>query len=401
MFPVSTPGYGMSGPRGDSWEELLLLTAYFVILGYTLKIAQDFGYRYTLPVFALGALPWAYTGFFNLIVPFLIYYVILRKLGVRTQSPTGSRITFNLILLVVALVLLFVGLRPLISSYSFTTSLEKKIAQTQSTLMYNTGCISFSGALWLENWDKLREELAEQEGFLGLYLYPDLDILSRIDTATASYQALNEFIPYEYNAGLEALQMLELTQGEMFVFREYLPDEALPVVVSENSPYQVGDKITLVRDQGSIRGTYYEFSSKEAVVVGIARDNLAVPFVIKSYGSEFYRDTEKAFILYLPEGHGLRRHQPENDQKVSAYTLFSTWEQRDAGIEIVSRYGVWDDMELVMGALNGTEELDYLLRRNVYLQSAVCFALIGAALLVLIALNLRRVCPQSSGHSSP
>ncbi|MDR0435021.1 MAG: hypothetical protein LBH21_08240 [Gracilibacteraceae bacterium] len=281
---------------------------------------------------------------------------------------------------VIAMALLIAGLQPLAKAYLSITRICDRLTQTSLILNGHIACISFSGENWQENMNLVREELAgSNDDFLGIYPYPDLEMFTEIYRESELISSYG-FVTFEYNPGLEALQLIELKEGELFAFREYDATEELPVIVTENSPLRVGDKLILHRWAGMPR----EAVKRTAVVAAIAYDNIAVPFATQGFGREFYKETADAFTVYLPEGHGMYRNAPDRYAKVNAYALFKS-QPSQSDIEIVGQYGIWDDMEMMMEVLGGDELIEYINRRiPVYLIPFICCSLAGAMLIVFL-----------------
>ncbi|MDR1605086.1 MAG: hypothetical protein LBS10_09945 [Gracilibacteraceae bacterium] len=293
---------------------------------------------------------------------------------------TRKELVIYLVLLLLVFAASFVGMRPLLNSYRFITEWHNKLEQTQLILNGHVGCIAFSDINLAEKMDLVRDELGESENFLGLYPYPDLDLFHEVYQDDRLIES--KFIPFEYNSGLDALGLVKIKEGELFQFKDYTAEDELPVVVTENAPFNVGDRLTLHRGPSIYSGVAYDTIQQDAVVVGIAYNNIALPFSIEGYAREYHKEMAEAYTIYLPEQHGMQRHIPQIN--VKAYALFSSQPSLDQ-YNIVGQYGVWDYMELFMEVLGGDEEIEYLYRRiDVYLIPAICFAVIAIAIVLTV-----------------
>lgn len=206
----------------------------------------------------------------------------------------------------------------------------------------------------------LTERLSEYEEFLGLYKFPDRELISIIyfgqDFSTYIYNRGSVdgrigFFPYTYNEGLDRLGLVKLKEGEMFAFRPYTPGEEVPVVVTENEYFQLGDKIRLELNttNGNDRAfPYAEPLYADAVVCGIAEKDVYLPATDQTAVSDltYFTQLDGLIQVFLPDLTAYTDafdYQPacERGAYIRYYALFDS--QLPENIEeILGEYGYFD-----------------------------------------------------------
>jgi hypothetical protein len=303
-----------------------------------------------------------------------------------------KRIEVPLIILLISISLAVSiwGIIPLAFNYSVTMELLPKISQTNAVLGMRVLCVAFSDVNWREKAEALNGALSRDPDFLGLYPYPDIKLISSILSGSEN---ITNFVPFEYNSGLEALGFIRLKEGEFSVSAPDDPDKPLPVAVSANSPFRVNDIITLHRESGNTqRNIAYGGIKQEAIVTGIFYNDIALPFMPSAYISDFHRERIKrnSFVIIIPENHNLERHLP-TENKVFYYALFKSrvdWDRNVDYAAIIGEYGIIDVFELVDSLMFSDEMRIYQSRIENYLIPLVSLILIE---LVLLTVLLKRL----------
>lgn len=204
------------------------------------------------------------------------------------------------------------------------------------------------------------ESLSKYKGFLGLYKFPDRELISKIyfgqDFSSCIYnqgsaEGSTGFLPYTYNEGLVRLGLVKLKEGEMFEFRPYALGEEVPVVVTENEYFQLGDKIRL--ELNTINSNSIEFPDAEplfadAVVCGIAEKNVYLPATNQNAVSDltYFTQINGLIQVFLPDLTAYTNafdYQPacERGGYITYYALFDG-QLPENYEDILSEYGYFD-----------------------------------------------------------
>lgn len=235
----------------------------------------------------------------------------------------------------------FFGISPLVKQLHQNKQAQNAITRTAAVIPPNKlRCVQ------LPNEDAahaLNDRLSELEGFLGLYKFPDRELISTVYYGEnfseyiynrGSVDGRIGFFPYTYNEGLDKLGLLKLTAGEMFAFRPYAVGEEVPIVVTENEYFKLGDKIRL--ELNTTNGNIADFPDAEplfadAVICGIAEKNVYLPATNQNAVSDLQYFTEiNEFVgIFLPDLTAYTNtfdYQPMNERSgfTPYYALFES-----------------------------------------------------------------------------
>lgn len=283
-----------------------------------------------------------------------------------------SKKSFKAFQLVVVLLLLtgltVCGALPLVKQIQLYNSAQTAVTYTTNALRGNIKCFRMKSTN-TEQRTALEYELSQFDGFLGLYPYPDTKLITTIRYGEGFTQIIENsgsvngrqgFLPYIYNAGLNQLNLLRMQEGEMFAFRPYAVGEEVPVVVTENDYFQVGDKIKL--DLNVTNSNIAEFPNAEpicidAYVCGIAKKDVCLP-ALQQYTTSATTHFSKVnsliwvFLPDLSEYTKLFDYQPiiTRDNDATYYALFKTKVPEQFGA-VVEKYGAYNDEWEAMNTL--------------------------------------------------
>lgn len=283
-----------------------------------------------------------------------------------------SKKSFKAFLLAVVLLLLtgltVCGALPLVKQIQLYNSAQTAVTYTTNALSGNIKCFRMKSAD-LDKMELLKDELSQFDGFLGAYQYPDTELVSTIRYGEGFTQIIENsgmvngrqgFFPYTYNAGLNQLDLLRLQEGEMFAFRPYAVGEEVPVVVTENDYFQVGDKIKL--DLNVTNGNVVQFPNAkpicvDAYVCGIVKKDVCLPALQqdKYSATKHFSKANDLIWVFLPdlsEYTKLFDYQPiiTRDGEVAFYALYKNRTPEQFGA-VVEKYGAYNDERETMNTL--------------------------------------------------
>lgn len=206
----------------------------------------------------------------------------------------------------------FFGISPLVKQLQQNKQVKNAIIRTNAVLVDNLRCVQ------LPNEDAARaltDRLSEFEGFLGLYKFSDRELIQTIYYgenfseyiySNGSVDGRIGFFPYTYNEGLDKLGLLKLTAGEMFAFRPYAVGEEVPIVVTENEYFKLGDKVRLELNTSNSNITDFPDAEPlfaDAVVCGIAEKNVYLPATDQNAVSDlqYFTRINERIQVFLPD----------------------------------------------------------------------------------------------------
>lgn len=293
--------------------------------------------------------------------------------------------TFKAVILMVAFILVtaifFCGFLPLYN--------RVKVHNDAQTVVNNTGERFFGYSIKafkllktdIDKLDALKTELSKTEGYLGVYKYPDTGLVSSIRFGenysgyivnSGSVNGKKGFLAYEYNSGLNDLGLLKVKEGNMFEFKAYKTSETIPVVVTENEYFKVGDKIKL--DLNVTNDNYIKFENAEpisvdAVVCGVVEKDVYLPALYqqKFSGVKYFSKLSGLVWVFTPdlsEYTKLFDYQPliENGEVLRFYALYEG--ENTECQKIINKYGFYDSVE-------STNTLGWdLQRENLYFEES-------------------------------
>ncbi|MCQ2405383.1 MAG: zf-HC2 domain-containing protein [Clostridia bacterium] len=142
----------------------------------------------------------------------------------------------------------------------------------------------------------INETLKDEPHFLGIYSFPQTELFESVQKGDETHYSVASF---EYNKALDKVGFLQLTAGEMFVFRTYKIDEAIPIIVSDNTGYKVGDKVTLTIDQSNAKHGKDE-PQINATVCGIVKNDRRLPFCHQTMDEALGEPLNDTVYVYTP-----------------------------------------------------------------------------------------------------
>lgn len=259
--------------------------------------------------------------------------------------------------------LTYCGASPLFKQINNLKKAEIAINNTGDALAINIRCFDMLSSD-LDKLDNLRSELSEIEGNLGVYKYPDTNLVTTIDYGRDFSENIHSdgtvngktgFIPYEYNSGLDKLQLLKIQEGEMFEFKAYKVGEEVPVAVTENDYFKLGDKIKLnlnVSNSNEMAFKNAEPVSVNAVVCGIVKKNVYLPALQQYKFSEtkYFSQINELIWIFTPdlsEYTKLFDYQPllNSGESVKFYTLSDKSVDPAQYSTVINKYGFYNANE--------------------------------------------------------
>lgn len=294
---------------------------------------------------------------------------------------------------VFATVISFCGFLPLYNQVKVHNNAQKMLDNTGSRF-YTHSIKTFELLKTdIDKLEDLKNELSKTEGYLGIYKYPDTNVVSTVrfgDNYSDCIENSNSingnkgFLVYEYNEGLNDLELLKVKEGQMFEFKTYKTTETVPVVVTENDYFKIGDKIKLdlnVTNYDDIKFANNEPISVDAVVCGVVEKDVYLPALYqqKFSGIKYFSELNDLVWIFTPdlsEYTKLFDYQPEFDRGESL-RFYALYEGGNSECQkIINKYGFYDVEET-------TNTLGWDLQREIFSfrESKIEFAMVALSLL--------------------
>lgn len=227
------------------------------------------------------------------------------------MGERGKRsIIFHGSLLLLVSVLMYLGATPLFERLIFLNQAEQPLYHTANQ-MNRIICFEMPKQDPLAAVEKINHLLSTEPEFSGFYLYPDLHVITSVTRSDSgqtmpsgvwSDSKVEDFIPYVFPKNLEFFSFVSIKKGEMFSTQE--DGEPLPIVVTENSSFQIGDQLKLnlnVSNDNEVNYPNAEPLAIDAVVCGIANEQVFLPFVTKQYlQNDFYEKHYQKPVFFIP-----------------------------------------------------------------------------------------------------
>ena len=172
----------------------------------------------------------------------------------------------------------------------------------------------------------IEKAFSSDEEFLGVYRYPDVDMVDSIRKGGQTVIDGMDFCTFEYNEAVAKYYAMPILEGSMFEFRDYSADETLPVVVTDDIGLSVGDEIQVVFNVNTEEYNETPTVSCTGKVCGITQADRYIPFNQQTihYGFRGSRS-----VVYTPNLDAYRAQYDyvnpyEKTGWIPYYVMFST-----------------------------------------------------------------------------
>lgn len=318
------------------------------------------------------------------------------------KNKKSFKASILIVILIVITGFTYFGASPLFKQINIYNKAEDAMNHTDVAVSAkNIRCFNMLSSD-LDKLDALKSELSEIEGFIGVYKYPDTELVTSINFGkdfsglivnNGMMNGNKGFVPYEYNEGLNKLKLLKIQEGEMCEFKAYEAGKEVPVVVTENDYFKLGDKIKLnlnVSNSNEADFPNVEPISVDAVVCGIVKKDVYLP-ALKNYKFTATKNFSQindliwVFTPDLSEYTKLFDYRPEFGQSNAKYYVLYEGGTPTQYQTIINKYGYYDAFETI-NTLGGSLqfEMNDFEDKNFKFTLAAIFTIYGIAAVCLI-----------------